>query len=51
MNVIRNIKEKIGVEMENILVRNFIFGKISMLLSVRKLTPLPFAKNTQVIGK
>jgi hypothetical protein len=42
---------KIGVEMENIQVRNFIFGNIFMLLSARKLTPLPSAKNTQVIGK
>jgi hypothetical protein len=27
MKIIRNMKEKIGVEMENILTRNFIFGK------------------------
>lgn len=37
--------------MENVPVSNFIFGKIFMLLSVRKLTPPPFAKNTQTIGK
>jgi hypothetical protein len=51
MKIIRNIKEKIGIEMKNILVHNYIFGKIFMLLFLRKLTPLPFAKNTQVIGK
>lgn len=51
MKIIRNNKEKIGVEMENILVRNFKFCKIFLLLCVRKRTPLPFAKNTQVIGK
>jgi len=51
MKIIRNIKEKIGVEMENKLARIYIFGTIFMLLSVRKLTQLLFAKNTQVIGK
>jgi hypothetical protein len=51
MKIIGSIKEKIGVEMENILVHHFICGKIFMFLSRRKPTQLPFSKNTQVIGK
>lgn len=36
MKIIGNIKQKMGVEMENILVHHFIFGKIFMFLSVTK---------------